>query len=103
MNKRIWTLCLLMMPFWLGAQEAGDTRFKGFDKAVPTKANKQLQAFVYFYQQNVAMNMALKTTFSRVRLWAGCLVPIQQLPPINLQPSMPSSGPFPFHLLPFHL
>ncbi len=63
MNKRIWTLCLLMMPFWLGAQEAGDTRFKGFDKAVPTKANKQLQAFVYFYQQNVAMNMAPENDF----------------------------------------
>ncbi len=63
MNKRIWTLCLLILPFWLVAQESGDTGFKGFDKAVPTRANKQLQAFVYFYQQNVAMNMAPENDF----------------------------------------
>ena len=44
-----------------GKQEIQD--LKGFDRAVPAKANKQLQAFVYFYQQNVAMNMAPENDF----------------------------------------
>jgi len=37
--------------------------FRGFDREVPTKANKELQAFVYFYQQSVAMNMYPQNDF----------------------------------------
>lgn len=45
------------------AQESSQEGFKGFDKVIPTKANKQLQTFVYFYQQNVAMNMYPENDF----------------------------------------
>mgnify|MGYP000913912566 CR=1 FL=1 len=63
MAKWKWSIWIFMLPLWLTAQESGDTGFKGFDKAVPAKANKQFQAFVYFYQQNVAMNMAPENDF----------------------------------------
>jgi hypothetical protein len=64
------TFCfILVLWFWVGniqismAQESGKDGFSGFDKVLPTKANKQFQAFVYFYQQNVAMNMAPENDF----------------------------------------
>ena len=45
------------------AQELNGAGFRGFDREVPTKANKELQAFVYFYQQSVAMNMYPQNDF----------------------------------------
>ncbi len=60
---------IFILLFWVGniqisrAQESGKDGFSGFDKVLPTKANKQFQAFVYFYQQNVAMNMAPENDF----------------------------------------
>lgn len=63
MFKNIIFLTLLILPCWLSGQESGNDGFKGFDKTLPTKANRQLQAYVYFYQQNVAMNMAPENDF----------------------------------------
>lgn len=54
---------LWLFPALIYGQESGQEGFKGFDKVVPAKANKQLQAFVYFYQQNVAMNIAPENDF----------------------------------------
>lgn len=47
----------------VSAQEMTGAGFRGFDKEVPARVNKELQAFVYFYQQNVAMNMYPENDF----------------------------------------
>ncbi|MBK9253998.1 MAG: hypothetical protein IPM42_00775 [Saprospiraceae bacterium] len=57
MRRFIFSLCFIAL---LGSvsygQENPSGSFNGFDKVIPTKANKELQAFVYFYQQNVIQN-----------------------------------------------
>ena len=63
MFRNIIFSIILVLPCLLAAQESGSDGFKGFDKTLPTKANRQLQAYVYFYQQNVAMNMAPENDF----------------------------------------
>lgn len=54
---------LLWFPLNLDAQDMTGAGFKGFDKEVPQKANKELQAFVYFYTQGVSMNMYPQNDF----------------------------------------
>lgn len=54
MRRILLSLILLSTTLYTNAQN-GDG-FKGFDRIVPMKANKDFQAFVYFYQQNVAQN-----------------------------------------------
>ncbi len=63
MDKLLGFFMILLLPSIFMAQEPGNAGFQGFDKVVPTKANKELQAFVYFYQQNVAMNIAPQNDF----------------------------------------
>ncbi|MCZ2101614.1 MAG: hypothetical protein LC107_08770 [Chitinophagales bacterium] len=63
MSKSLGIFMLFMLPLILVAQEGSQAGFQGFDKVVPTKANKDFQAFVYFYQQNVAMNIAPENDF----------------------------------------
>lgn len=61
---RVFIIILVcIMPVILFGQESTQDGFKGFDKVLPTKANKQLQAYVFFYQQNVAMNIAPENDF----------------------------------------
>ncbi len=38
------------------AQETSNPTFRAFDKAIPAKANKELQFLAYFYTQGVAAN-----------------------------------------------
>jgi len=56
-------ISLTSLPLSSGAQNMNGNGFRGFDKEVPEKANKELQAFVYFYSQSVAMNMYPKNDF----------------------------------------
>ncbi|MBK8671287.1 MAG: hypothetical protein IPN89_18335 [Saprospiraceae bacterium] len=63
MTRYFLLFIISFISFALKSQEAGTEGFKGFDKVLPTKANRQLQAYVYFYQQNVAMNMAPENDF----------------------------------------
>lgn len=63
MNKLYFFSILFLWPLLAISQESATAGFQGFDKVVPNKANKQLQAFVYFYQQSVAMNIAPENEF----------------------------------------
>lgn len=63
MNRVVFLCLYFLMPLLINGQESSNDGFKGFDKSLPSKANKQLQAYVYFYQQNVAMNMAPENDF----------------------------------------
>ncbi len=63
MKRLYFILSLILFAITLHAQETATSSFQGFDKVVPEKANKQFQAFVYFYQQNVAMNIAPENDF----------------------------------------
>ena len=63
MTRYLLMLILVLSAYLIKSQEEGLNTFKGFDKVLPTKANRQLQAYVYFYQQNVAMNMAPENDF----------------------------------------
>lgn len=63
MVKKIFIWVFFILPLTIIAQESGQLTFQGFDRVIPTKANKQLQAYVYFYQQNVAMNIAPESDF----------------------------------------
>lgn len=55
--KRIPLLISLILYFSkLFSQDVQTNGFKGFDRVLPQKANKELQVFAYFYQQNVAQN-----------------------------------------------
>jgi hypothetical protein len=58
MQRIIITIWVLWTFGWsvVSAQENPSEGFRGFDKVIPAKANKELQAFVYFYQQNVVQN-----------------------------------------------
>ncbi|MBK7700825.1 MAG: hypothetical protein IPJ39_19915 [Saprospiraceae bacterium] len=63
MTKQLLILWLLLGTCIVYTQESGNEGFRGFDKVIPTKSNKQLQAYVYFYQQNVAINVAPENDF----------------------------------------
>ncbi len=63
MRKLYYVITILFMAVSSQAQDNTQGHFQGFDKVIPNKANKQLQAFVYFYQQNVAMNIAPENDF----------------------------------------
>jgi len=63
MTRYTTIVIIFILSFGLSAQETVSEGFNGFDKVLPVKANRQLQAYVYFYQQNVAMNMAPENDF----------------------------------------
>ncbi len=63
MRKLYILFAILWFPAFLLSQTSEQDGFKGFDKVLPTKANKPFQAFVYFYQQHVATNMAPENDF----------------------------------------
>lgn len=49
-------LILLFLGLQAQAQESGNATHSPFDKVIPAKANKELQVYVYSYQQFVAQN-----------------------------------------------
>ena len=61
-KKLIFVFTILAAAIAARSQDSNGG-FKGFDKYVPTKANRPLQTFIYFYQQNVAMNMYPENDF----------------------------------------
>lgn len=54
--KRTLTLLLLAFSLAAAAQENRDPEFRAFDRALPQRANRELQAFLYFYSQGVGAN-----------------------------------------------
>lgn len=56
--KKICLFGFLIFNFFIvSGQEETTENFNGFDKVLAIKPEKQFHAYVYFYQQNVAMNM----------------------------------------------
>ncbi|MBK7467923.1 MAG: hypothetical protein IPJ43_14580 [Saprospiraceae bacterium] len=64
MRYKFIASCFFIFSFAYTVAQSNDVDgFKGFDKIIPQKANKQFQSYFYFYQQNVAMNIYPENDF----------------------------------------
>ena len=69
MRYKFIASCFFIFSFAYTVAQSNDVDgFKGFDKIIPQKANKQFQSYFYFYQQNVAMNIYPENDFLKDKM-----------------------------------